>query len=277
MYSESDLLPISALQHLLFCKRQCALIHIERAWEENRLTAEGRLMHEKVHEAGDESRLGCKIIRGLHVRSLEFGISGIADAVEFYKLPSPVGEGPGMRIENHTPAPIEVSSLNLLLQGEGRVPARACTEHSRSGEDVLLPFPVEYKRGKPKIDDCDRVQLCAQALCLEEMLGVNIPEGALYYGKPHRRENVSLDSALREKTRELALSLHQLIRSNVTPLAEYSSKCKSCSLLELCMPQSAGTHKSAIKYVERMINNSDAFTNPISVSGKTKDQAEVNQ
>jgi CRISPR-associated exonuclease Cas4 len=136
---------------------------------------------------------------------------------------------------------------------------------------------VEYKRGKPKIDDCDRVQLCAQALCLEEMLGVNIPEGALYYGKPHRRENVLLDSALREKTKELALSLHQLIQSNVTPLAEYSSKCKSCSLLELCMPQSAGTHKSAIKYVEKMINNSDAFTDPLFACGEGKSEVGLSQ
>ena len=122
MFSEDELLPLSALQHLLFCERQCALIHIEQAWAENRLTVEGKNLHAKVHEADDESRGDLRIVRGLRLRSLRLGLVGQADVVEFHK------------------------------QG-----------------DAWLPFPVEYKRGKPKPEPCDEVQLCAQAICLEEM------------------------------------------------------------------------------------------------------------
>jgi len=142
-YTEDDLIPISALQHFVFCERQCALIHIEQAWTENRLTAEGRLLHERVHDQGGESRAGVRIERGLPLRSLRLGLVGVADVVEFH----PLSEG-GWR-----------------------------------------PFPVEYKRGKPKRNACDEIQVCAQALCLEEMLGVRIPAGALFYGKTHRSQN----------------------------------------------------------------------------------------
>ena len=130
MFTEDNLLPISALQHLLFCERQCALIHLERAWQENRLTAEGRIMHERVHEGGDETRRDVRIVRGLRLRSLALGLVGIADVVEFHRAADGVA-----------------------------VPESAGT---------WRPFPVEYKRGRPKSEPWDAVQLCAQALCLEE-------------------------------------------------------------------------------------------------------------
>ncbi len=145
IYSEDDLFMISALQHYAFCPRQCALIHIEQAWLENRWTAEGRILHERVHEQEGESRAGVRIERGLPLRSLRLGLVGVADVVEFHPLP-----GGGWQL-----------------------------------------FPVEYKRGKPKPDHCDEVQLCAQAMCLEEMMGVEVSQGALFYGKTRHRHDVA--------------------------------------------------------------------------------------
>lgn len=209
IYTEDELIPLSALQHLLFCERQCALIHIEQAWAENRLTVEGRHLHERVDEVGKESRGRIRTVFSLPVRSFTLGISGKADAVEFHR--------------------------------EDRDDAGA----------VLLwrPFPVEYKRGKPKMDDCDVVQLCAQALCLEEMLGLTVPEGAMYYGKPRRRMVVSFGDSLRAKTCEAARRLHELIESGRTPQARYEKKCDSCSLFSLCMPKVTGARRSVQRYL----------------------------
>lgn len=213
MFTEDELIPLSALQHLLFCERQCALIHIEQAWAENRFTAEGRIMHERVDEAGRESRGRIRTVNGLPLRSLRLGLSGKADAVEFHR------------------------------EGDGA-----------SGDaSVWRPFPVEYKRGKPKQNDCDLVQLCAQALCLEEMLEVAVPEGALYYGKPRRRLVVVFDEALREKTREAARRLHELINSGHTPQARYEKKCESCSMLSVCMPKVTGSHRSVRRYMAQAL------------------------
>ena len=213
MFSEDELIPLSALQHLLFCERQCALIHIEQAWAENRFTAEGRIMHERVDEAGRESRGRVRTVNGLPLRSLRLGLSGKADAVEFHR------EGDDV-----------------------------------SGDaSVWQPFPVEYKRGKPKQNDCDLVQLCAQALCLEEMLEVAVPEGALYYGKPRRRLVVVFAEALREKTREAARRLHELINSGHTPQARYEKKCESCSMLSVCMPKVTGSHRSVRRYMAQAL------------------------
>ena len=191
MYSEEDLLPLSALQHFVFCERQCALIHIEQAWEENVLTAEGRIMHENAHEEKFETRPGIRIERGLPLRSLNLGVIGKADVVEFHKM-----------------------------------------------NGGWQPFPVEYKRGKPKENNCDKVQLCAQAICLEEMLGVQIPAGALFYGKTRHRLNVEFDQGLRLETEDAAQKVHDLIRQAQTPKPVYGKKCDSCSLLNLCMPRS---------------------------------------
>lgn len=215
MYTEDGLLPISALQHLLFCERQCALIHIEHVWEENRLTVEGRHLHERVHEQDAESRPGIRIVRGLRLRSLRLGLAGIADVVEFHGDFKSPGSG---------------------LQANG------------------LPFPVEYKRGKPKGDDVDRVQLCAQALCLEEMLETAVPQGALFYGVTRRRQDVAFDDQLRRLTCATAERLHCLVEAGLTPSAEYSRKCENCSLKELCLPESVANRKSAIRYLDRALN-----------------------
>lgn len=193
MYTEDDLIQLSALQHIVFCERQCALIHIEQLWDENLLTAEGRIMHDRVDTANSESRGNIRIEYAVPIRSFKLGLIAKADVVEFHRQ-----------------------------------------------DDKWIPFTVEYKRGKPKIDDCDRVQLCAQAICLKEMLNVEIKKGAPFYGWTRRREDVVFDKKLRMETEYAAMKVHVLIESGMTPKAEYSKKCKKCSLFEFCMPKVRG-------------------------------------
>jgi len=208
MYTEDDLLPLSALQHLIYCERQCALIHIEGLWAENRFTAEGRIGHERVHEAASESRPGIRTGFAVPLRSLVLGLSGIADVVEFH-----------------------------LTENGGWV-----------------PFPVEHKRGRPKVLPCDKIQLCAQAICLEEMLAVSIMNGAIFYGKTRRRQDVLFDDDLRSQTITAAKRLHDLVDSGVTPEGVYGPKCDDCSMLGLCLPKISGNRKSAAKFLERAIS-----------------------
>lgn len=221
MYDEDDLLPISALQHLVFCERQCALIHLENAWADNALTVEGAHLHERVHKDGDrsESRGDIRITRGLALRSLRLGLSGVADVVEFHR----------------------VNQDGVMLPGT---------------RGLWRPFPVEYKRGRPKKDRCDEVQVCAQAMCMEEMLRVCIPEGALFYGATHHRFDVSFDAMLRSETEHAASRLHNLVRDAVIPPAVLGSRCDRCSLKEICMPGIFALRTSARSYLENMIRKS---------------------
>jgi len=210
MYTEDDLIQLSALQHLVFCERQRALIHIEQLWSENLFTAEGRIMHDKVDTANKESRGNIRIEYGVPMRSLRLGLIGKADVVEYHKM----------------------------------------------DDGTWMPFPVEYKRGKPKIDNCDKVQLCAQALCLEEMLDVEIPCGALFYGKKRRRTDVVFDGALRQQTENAAMRLHELIESGRTPKPVYAPKCDSCSLMEICLPKTIERKRSVKRYLSGAIQES---------------------
>ena len=201
MFADTDLLPLSALQHYIFCPRQCALIHLEQQWSENRLTAEGSTQHDRVDRPESETRNGIRFEYAVHLRSLDLGLIGKADAIEFHQT------------------------------GNG-----------------YNPFPVEHKRGRPKPTHCDWVQLCAQAICLEEMLGVEIKNGAIFYGQPRRRQPVEFTPELREETIATAKALHQMIANGKTPSAKYEKgKCDSCSLLEICMPQQK---KSVEKYIQ---------------------------
>jgi CRISPR-associated exonuclease Cas4 len=219
VFAEDELLPISALQHLAFCERRCALIHVEGIWEENRLTAEGRVLHEKVHQAQGDLRGGVYTARGLRIRSLVLGLAGVADVVEFH------------RDEKGVPLP---------------------------GRDGLWrPYPVEFKRGKPQPDICYQVQLCAQAICLEEMLQIEVPAGAVFYGQPRRRQDVEFSSGLRNDVAELAARLRVLVNGGVTPPAVWMRKCSSCSLVELCRPKTAGAGKSARRYLGQMLSNEE--------------------
>lgn len=229
MYPEADLLPISALQHLVFCERQCALIHVERLWSENQWTAEGQVLHKKAHEGIPETRDGERITRGLPLRSLELGVSGVADIV-LWKPPP-----------NFRPAKRTLRESILA-----------------ASRDELAEFsiiPVEYKRGKPKKNDCDRVQVCAQAMCLEEMLEVPVSVGQIFYGTKRRRVDVVFDGRLRDLTREVAQKFHEMMATGITPRAAYEKKCDSCSLLELCLP-TAIAPKQASRYLATQIAES---------------------
>ena len=203
MYAESDYLLLSGLQHIKFCPRQCALIHIEQVWNENFFTAEGRAQHEKVHSGFAESRRVVRTERAVKIASSALGLSGETDAVEFYK--------------------------------DGKI------------------VPVEYKHGEPKADSCDEVQLCAQVLCLEEMLNCTIDEGALFYFKVRKRISVPITAELREETVALAEKFHELVSSGLTPEAVYTKRCGSCSLTECCFPDSAGKGKSVAGYMKRQL------------------------
>lgn len=207
-YKEDEFLQLSALQHFVFCKRQCALIHIEQAWSENWLTSEGRIMHEHVHQEHDECRANVRIVRGMPLHSFELGLSGKADVVEFHK-----------------------------------------TEDSNK----WIPFPVEYKRGKPKADDSDKIQLCAQAICLEEMMNVKIAGGALFYGRTRRRLDVAFDEALRQRTKETAKQLHIFVEAGKTPVPAYMPKCKSCSFIDDCLPKTIGRKITVKEYLLKEI------------------------
>ena len=213
MFAENDLLPLSGLQHLHFCKRQCALIHVEQVWVENLYTAEGRIMHERADSGNKESRGWLRIEYSVPLRSYRLGLVGKADVVEFHKT-----EIPGKKFH-------------------------------------WQPFPVEYKRGRPKKDSCDKVQLCAQAICLEEMTGQAVMEGALFYGKTRRRQDVVFDESLRAETEKLAKDLHRLIDSRETPKPVYSKKCDSCSFVDICMPKKMNGKLSAARYLARMTEN----------------------
>ncbi|MBF0220547.1 MAG: CRISPR-associated protein Cas4 [Gammaproteobacteria bacterium] len=221
-YHEDDLLPLSGLQHLAFCPRQWALIHIEQQWQENRYTAEGQILHQRADSPGHEKRGDTLTVRSLRLQSLRLGLSGMADVVEFHRIhPRPEGEG----------------------RGEG------CQLPLHNGQ--WQPYPVEYKRGSKKSEDWDEVQLCAQALCLEEMLSVAIPEAAIYYGQTHRRVKVVLDEALRQRVVELATTMQQIWKSAATPPPQPSEKCDHCSLLERCLPYGLAG-RSAIRYLQQI-------------------------
>ena len=205
---EDALIPLSALQHYLFCPRQCALIHIEQQWAEDGATAEGRIMHERVDDGKADRRAGVRTVRGLALRSLALGVSGKADAVEFH--------------------------------GNGA---------------TSIPFPVEYKRGRPKAHRADEVQLCAQALCLEEMLSISVPEGALFYGMTRRRMLVEFDAELRNLTRQIAAETRAMLASGKTPPPHYFAGCKHCSLADLCQPKAMEKAISIANWLNKQISS----------------------
>jgi len=181
-------IPISSLQHYVFCPRQCAYIHIERIWQDNFLTASGNQLHEMVHSTEAETRGNLRSERSVQVLSQSLGIHGQLDLLEIRQNP-------------------------------------------------LQLTPVEYKRGKPKISDCDRVQLCAQALCLEEMRDVSIQRAALWYWQVRKREWIALDQALRATTQAMITATRTLLAAGELPAAEYSKSCKACSLFDVCQPK----------------------------------------
>ncbi len=189
---DNALVMISALQHMLFCPRQCALIHLDGRWRENYLTVTGKLLHQRVDRPGKRHDRDCRREYALALCSAKLALTGVADLVEF----------------------------------------------RRDGTGNWLPMPVEYKRGRPKNHRADEVQLCAQAICLEEMLHCAIPRGCLYYGEEERRTEVDFDDTLRELTAETAAAIHQMLEHGQLPppLAD-RRPCRNCSLVDECGPE----------------------------------------
>ncbi len=199
-YNEDDYLMISGIQHFTFCRRQWALIHVEWQWQENIRTVEGEIVHERCHdEKITEKRNDFLICRGMRVFSSSMGVSSQCDVVEF--------------IQGETGA--------VLLGREG----------------LWQPRPVEYKRGKPKEDKSDVLQLCAQAMCLEEMLCCDISEGHIFYDEIHRREKIIFSEELRKEVITVFEEMHEYYRRGYTPKVKYAKKCNSCSLKDLCLPK----------------------------------------
>ena len=215
VYKEDDFLQISGLQHFHFCRRQWALIHLEQLWAENLRTVEGELLHERAHDASLREKRGeLMIVRDMRVFSANLGVSGACDVVEFKK-----------------------SEAGIPLSGlEGR----------------YQPYPIEYKRGSPRTDQANHLQLCAQAMCLEEMLCCDIPEGALYYGEIRRRENVLFTEELRQAVKSALEEMHQLYERGYTPKVRPSKSCNACSLKELCLPKLM-KKKSVAKYLRERL------------------------
>ena len=199
-YKEEDFLLLSGIQHFVFCRRQWALIHIEQQWQENLRTIEGRILHEKTHDDRLREKRGDLIIsRGMAIFSKTLGLTGVCDVVEFHK---------------------EDNGISIF---------------GRNG--VYKVIPIEYKRGKPKENDSDILQLCAQAMCLEEMLLCNIPEAFLFYGEIRRRQKVGLDDFLRNKVKTISKEMHEYYDRRYTPKVKPTKSCKACSLSEVCMPK----------------------------------------
>ena len=200
VYNEEDFLQISGLQHFCFCKRQWALIHIENQWKENLRTVEGEIMHERVHDSSIKESRGDKIItRDLRVFSPALGISGNCDVVEFHKSQN------GARLTGH--------------------------------DGLYMPYPIEYKHGSPRKDHANELQLCAQAICLEEMLCCNIEEGALFFFETHRREKVAFTQDLREEVISSTEEMRQMYKRHFTPKVKMTKACNACSLKEICLPK----------------------------------------
>lgn len=216
---DSDFLMLSGLKHFQFCRRRWALVHVEQQWEENTQTLEGHYMHERVHDNSfTEARGAVLLSRGMPVRSQALKLTGVCDMVELYK-----------------------DEAGVPIQG-------------RSGRWRL--YPVEYKLGRPDGQGADALQLCAQAMCLEEMFVTDIPEGALYYGKTKRRQRVPLTEELRQKVTDSAAEMHRLMARGYTPKAKMGKACKSCSLVEICQPR-LGKQVSASEYIRRAFHGED--------------------
>lgn len=199
--------PLSALNHLLYCRRRAYLIHVEGVFVENEHTLLGDLAHAQVDTPGYEQRAGWELLRALPVFSDRLGLSGKADLVEIRRDPAARGR---------------------------HVEAR----------------PVEYKKGPKRRFDNDEVQLCAQALCLEEMFGIAIPSGAIFHAQSQRRTKVIFDAALRARTTAAVAELRALLTQALAPPAELKPQCDGCSLREVCLPEAAG-RRAAPLFVPR--------------------------
>lgn len=218
-YTEDDYLMLSGIQHFKFCRRQWALIHIEQQWAENIHTVVGELMHKKAHDPYlTEKRKDLLVVRSLPVASKVMGVSGECDVVEFHRCED------GIKLHGH--------------------------------RGTFLVYPIEYKKGKPKVTEEDKLQLVAQALCLEEMFSTNISEGALFYGETRRREVVIITEELRQEVIKMFQEMHQYFDRKYTPKVKYNKTCNSCSLKDICLPKLEKA-SSVEKYITQMLKEEE--------------------
>lgn len=216
-YSQDELLMLSNIQHYSFCKRQWSFIAVENQWVDNKLTVEGTNIHKKADdETFIEVRKDVIISRAIPIVSYELGLSGKCDVVEFHKD------------ENGITLPKKLGKY--------------------------MPVPIEYKRGSKKADDIDIIQLCAQGLCLEEMLGANIPRGYMFYHKSRRREEIILTESLKTKVKDLCAEMHEALKNEIFFPAELKSGCKSCSFYDICLPELFSKNKSVQSYIDFTLN-----------------------
>lgn len=212
---------LSGIQHYAFCPRQWALIHLEQIWMENVRTIEGKQLHERVDDPFfDESRKGVRVVRALPLSCYRLGFRGVADVVEFHLA-------------------------------ETEIVGQSCRLDGRDG--WWVPIPIEYKRGNPKPDDRDAVQLCAQAIAIEEMMQITVSKGYLFYGQSRRREEVSFNETLRKHVESICQDMHQLMLSGVTPKARKGCRCRLCSLINYCKPDLTIKHRSVKAYLEKAV------------------------
>jgi len=211
MYNDEDMLMLSGIQHFRFCPRQWALIHIDQQWEDNHLTIEGEILHKHVDEPSYRQKHGEYItLRSVNIASHELGLYGITDIVELH------------------PSDDETNSIcHPKYPGYWR------------------PYPIEYKRGRPKRNEIDEVQLAAQAICLEEQYGISIDKGAIYYGEVHHREEIAITEYLRDIVASCASAMHAIYKEGKLPPINYGKHCMKCSLKDICMPESSNCTKAS--------------------------------
>jgi CRISPR-associated exonuclease Cas4 len=269
--SDDDLLPIRALNDLLFCERRCVLHQREKVWVENRYTLEGTAAHRKVHAEPSDEELGGGALRrsrNVWLRSDRLKLVGVADLVEFHAPPSLLDFRP--LLADAAQAPVRPGTgestgaacsdvLITLRRDEKPSPVlmalRRDEEPSRRSvmsTDTLVPYPIEYKRGPRRRWDNDDVQLCAQALCLEEMLGVAVPAGAIFHFKSRRRREIAIDAKLRALTEKTVARLHELLAGDTTPAPIKRPRCRGCSLFEVCMPEVIAQRDRYAHYLRKL-------------------------
>ena len=215
MYNEEDFLQLSGIQHFVFCRRQWALAYIEMQWEENVRTFEGRQVHKKAHDVSLKEKRGDVIIeRAMPIHSRELGISGECDVVEFYESQN------GVKLSGHT--------------------------------GKYIAIPIEYKRGRPKTNEADILQLTAQAICIEEMLCCDIPYGYIYYGETRHRQKVEITVELRQKVKMIFEEMHKYYKQRYTPKVKRSKSCNACSLKDVCLPM-LNKSISVTEYIDKKI------------------------
>ena len=231
MFTEDDLLPLHYLNDLLFCERRAAMHLLEQIWIGNQFTTEGEYAHRKVDRSANLKRGDKRNVTGMMLVSYRLGVTGKADLVEFRETSGALNDHAEAR---------HFENAGLLAPNA-----------------PMTAYPVDFKRGKKRRWDNDEVQLCAQAMCLEEMLSVPVPKGAIFHIRSQHRREVVFDEPLRQLTIQTAARLHELVRSRITPPAEWKPRCKGCSLLDICMPKAWRPRATAKRYLEELIQSAD--------------------